>query len=56
MKKAEKGDKVMKINKKAAERLRRLLNFNFKNNECEIEIGYKKSVKNRRKNGRQVID
>lgn len=46
----------MKTNEKAAERLRRLLNINFKDSEYKIEIGYEKSVKNRRKNRQQAVN
>lgn len=46
----------MKTNEKAAERLWRLLNSNFKDSECKIEIGYEKSVKNGRKNRQQAVD
>lgn len=46
----------MKGKEKAVERLRRLLNTDSRDNECEIRTSYEKSVKNGSENRQQAID
>ena len=42
-------------NKEAVDKLRRLLNTNFKESDFKIEITYNDSIKNRNKDGQQAI-
>lgn len=42
-------------NQEAADKLRRLLNTNFKDSDFKIEITYKGSIENRNKDRQQAI-